>query len=76
MRFPSSLDLTNPVRNHKKDSRKFLELLCLRSGEVSGEATDGTFIGVEELGRVRGMRERMDDGGVLVMVKGEKGWLV
>ena len=70
------MDLTNLIRNHRKDSWKFPELLCLRSGEASREAIDGTFIGVEEIGGARGRRERMDDRGVPVMVRGEKGWLV
>ena len=70
------MDLTNLIRNHRKDSRKFPELLCLLSREASGEAIDGKFIGVEELGGVRGRRERMEDGGVPVMVRGEKGRLV
>lgn len=69
MRCPSSVDLTSLIGNDGKDPREMFELVSLRRSEASGEAIDGKLISVEELGGVRGRRERMEDGGIPVMVR-------
>lgn len=69
MRCPSSVDLTSLIGNYGKDPREMFEHVSLRRSEASREAIDGKMIRVEELGGVRRRRERMEDGGIPVMVR-------
>lgn len=49
---------------------------CLRGGEADGEAMNGGVVGVDDIGGVIGTREGADDGGVPVVIGGEKGRLL
>ncbi|GLT38145.1 hypothetical protein SLA2020_124110 [Shorea laevis] len=60
------------VRDNGNDQGKLAKFECLLDGEMSEEAIDGTFIGVENFGGVGGMWEGFDDGGVPVEGRGEK----
>ncbi len=51
------MELSNLVWDNGEDARNTAEYCCLSGDEVGGEATDGTAIGVDDLGGVWRWRE-------------------